>query len=816
MWILSCDSDLFDGKRLWLRPGSTHLFGRTSGHPENGERIRFISEKSVSRKHLLIRVSTVGASDVTSIHKRTGISLEDNSKVGTTINGESFVKKVKTLDGSKKEYVIRLGHMAAVFKLVWEPVTLTFTSLGKKGITAELKSKLEGTGVKLLTDYVTNETTHVIGKKRNIPYGLQALVQGRWLVTYDWVDALAAVTKKESSDADNAFEEDFDAHWPKEEGYIVPAAQEPHPRPTELLKPKPERAEVFQDFLFIFLTQKQYDDLMPVITSGGGKALLWEVAIGASSVEELVDYVREVAGGKKGNGQFRLSQHTGRGGVVVVRTLEKSEEWIKKFLKDMDRALDQASIEQSAFLDPILTLETSELRRQLPESESKPSGSVQPPASAPRSQRSRQERAEPDAMQEDARGEQAPTSAQPELEEPPAEQPAPTTKRRNRRPIQQSRYKDLDDDDFQTSQYTRRAPPSPEPSMREASQAPSLQDMDVDEPSQSPRARTQQTQQSTRKRPAPVEEEPEEEEDIYESMLPGQAALKRRKTAAAQSGVTSSFSKAALEAERAAVEKEAKAKKRKERQIDVQAELKAHRVKEDEQRRKDEEILRKQMEGVDIADLKNLAQIEEMEVPVRERPVRRAEEGRHGERWDPAWNGRKNFKKFRPQGQRRDVLRLQRVIVTLEEVPRKGHGIGDEYWLSSTAASGKSKSKSQSQSQSVHVGATNDEDDDATTFRRRIQKSREEDAEAAADDAVQFAGNGRERGLGAHVNGTMSQTLGTESQRKAAGKRPAAQQGGRPAKKARQTTLAPARNTSVINLDDDDEDDALKFRRRRR
>ncbi|TKA23259.1 hypothetical protein B0A50_07316 [Salinomyces thailandicus] len=841
MWTLECDGQLFEGKRRWLRPGSIHVLGRTSGKPENGERIAYITEKSVSRKHLVITVGRVEAGDSGRVHKRSEIQLEDSSKVGSWINDEHVARASKTLDGSNKEYTIRLGRYEHLFKLKWEPVVLTFTGLGKKtqGL-AEQRQRLEGTDVKLLSEYVTNQTTHSVNKKRNMPQALQALLQGRWLVSYEWVDELAEVVERNGVDADGEpasapLEEDFDGNWPKEERFPVPAGHEPHPRTNDYVLPNPERAEVFQDFIFVLLSASQYESLMPIITSGGGKALLWEVEIGESSVEDLIDYVKEVAGGKKRDKAFQLSQHTARGGVVVVRIHEKTEDgrpWTVPFMQDLERSLNQRAIEQSEFLDPILTLNTSGLRRQLIGADSVPTDSIQ--RSSPR-HRSHVQEEQPraEATEHDIPAEHAPPSAQPEPEEESSEQaPVPTStaaaRRRTRRPLGKSRFKAFDDIDM--SQYAHTASRSPEPyesSMREPSQAASVQSMDVDD--EGLPSRTQQTQEGTRKRPAPVEEEPEPEEDVYERMFPGQAALKRRKTEAAKLGETSSFSKATLEAEKQAAEKSAKAKKKKEKQIDVQAELKARRGREDELRRKDEETLREMMEGVDIDELRNLAQVEQMDVPERQPPSRGPDARGHSDRWDPAWNGRKNFKNFRPQGQHRDGPRLQRVIVTLEEVPRKGHGIGEEYWLPSSATTNKSKSKSQSKSQSVHAGLPADTQDtgDTACFRRGIQSSYVEDQQRGFEDDVhpaEIAGHARDAGLEAiaNANSTLSQALRTESQRKAVGKRPAAQQSGGPAKKARQTTLArPSREAAAaVNLDDvdddDDDDDGLKFRRRRR
>ncbi|EMC94571.1 hypothetical protein BAUCODRAFT_553229 [Baudoinia panamericana UAMH 10762] len=807
MWLLSCDGDLFAGKRLWLRPGSVHLLGRTTGHPQAGEKIRYIDHKSVSRKHLVISVAQLGAGDQFKLHQRTGITLEDNSKAGTTCNDERFQKGIRTLEG--KEYTIRLGHYEPLFHLVWHPVIITLTGLGKKDkseVLAKHGRQVDGTDVKLLGEYVSNETTHVVAKKRNTAPGLQALVQGRWLVAQSWFDALAAVTKPaERNLADEAtpslLEDDFDVHWPREEDHLLPAGAEPVPRPSDLLKPLTERAEVLQDFTFVFLAQGQYDQLLPVITCAHGKALLWEVHDGESRPEELVSYLGEVAG-KKGNRQFQLSQQSGSGGVVVVRLSEGRGEWSRNFMQEVELASGQRAIEQSEFLDPIITLDTSDLRRPLKEAESLPQdgvGEVQ--ASPPRNLR--RSPTPPPPNEAPAETSQRPNGVPMEdVQE--AEQLAasPVKKKWNRRAVTKSRWQGFQND-FDPSQFTKNRSPSPEPvpSVQEPSQAASVQSMDVDEPGHG---------QSQRKRLAPAEDE---EKDPFDDLLKGQTAFKRRRTEALENGRKASFAASIEDEDSTTTKKNAGAKKRVGKQIDVRAELAKRKEEEEERRRLDEEVLRDQLEGVDLNEIRNKIVIEEM--PVREPTPRDAAKG-NGDRWDPAWNGRKNFKKFRPQGQRQDAPpRLQRVIVQLEEVPRKGHGIGHEYWLLGHASSGKGNSKSQSQSQTLRAAEPGNEDHSETTrFHRRIQRSREEDAE---DDTNRFnpaeiAGTARDGNLQSMADTAPSQTLGTETQRTAAGKRHAVEQVGGPAKKARQTRLP---TTTTINIDEDD-DDGLKFRRRRR
>ena len=228
MWLLTCDGDLFGGKRLWLRPGTTHLLGRTSGRSENGERIRYINHKSVSRKHLTIEVGQVKAGDDARLYARSSIKLIDGSKIGTTFNGEKFAQDSKALDG--KEYTVKLGSYEFLFHLWWHPITLSFTSLSKKAKGDPLvgwQQKLAQTDIKVVPEYVTNETTHTIAKKRNTPAALQALLQGRWLVTEGFAEDLAVAVEKRTTDGTSLLEDDFDAYWPKEEDHFVPAGSEP-------------------------------------------------------------------------------------------------------------------------------------------------------------------------------------------------------------------------------------------------------------------------------------------------------------------------------------------------------------------------------------------------------------------------------------------------------------------------------------------------------------------------------------------------------------------------------------------------------------
>jgi pSer/pThr/pTyr-binding forkhead associated (FHA) protein len=813
MWLLTCDGDLFGHKPIWLRPASGHLLGRTSGRAEGGEIVRYINHKSVSRKHVTIHVGPVRPGDASRLHTRSEIKITDGSKIGTYINGEKICQTSRILD--KLEYTIKLGNYEHAFHLKWQPVVFTFTGLSKavKASSDPLEAhrkKVEHAEIKLITEYVSSQTTHVIGKKRNTPPGLQALLQGRWLLAHSFIDAMAKATASPGRDMNgidlpSALENDFEGNWPREEEHILPAAGEPNPKPNEYLKPNAQRAELFANFTFIFLSQPQYDVLMPVATSGSGKALLWDVETGTKKAEDLVAYVKEVAGAK-GDGDFRLSQHTGKGGIVIIRLEKKDEPWVAAFLTTVESTLEQRAMEQNQFLSAILSNDTSDLRRPLlRESQSQAQLAASLNGNSERVASRTRDRSPPKARPVEP---QAPTPANDQTSpatqnnSEPSEMVESTTRKKPRRTVTQSRFKGFGEID--PSQFTRPESESPEPSQN----TPQDQSMDVDEPSHK-----EPSQQPSRKRPAPVDEDDgaEKQRAMIDNILPGAAAMKKRRlnqTKDARGGTQNSTP----EPETAAKATKKVPTKKKHKEIDVGARLKEQKEEAEEARRRDEESLREALQDIDIADVR--AKVESFALPQREPPPRRAQVETSGpsDQWDPAWNGRKNFKRFKRKGQTDAGPRLPRVIVALEEVPRKGHGIGDEYWLNKSSSKGQGRSQTQTQTQTPI--AHDNGDDDPTRFRRRVQNSIRDDQEAEEMSAVfpdDVAGSARTSSSRAGVNSTPSQTLGTESQRRGAGKRSAAQQDGPAPKRAKASRPAPSRVTV-----EDDDDDGVKFRRKRR
>jgi hypothetical protein len=161
-----------------------------------------------------------------------------------------------------------------------------------------------------------------------------------------------------------------------------------------------------------------------------------------------------------------------------------------------------------------------------------------------------------------------------------------------------------------------------------------------------------------------------DEEVMVTDLLPGATAMKGHRLA---EGRKRRDPKPPSEPER----------KAKRPRLDVIEAARQRREAEDEaalERRQEESAsLRAIVESEGLDHLQNLAIVEEMEVPVRQR--QNSDSANDG-RWDGRWNGRKNFKKFSRKGNAKGPRhRGQSVIVPLEEVRRKDFGIGEDYWI---------------------------------------------------------------------------------------------------------------------------------------
>jgi hypothetical protein len=702
MWFLEHES-LFGGKRVWLRPGSQQLFGRTkSGEVDGAEGKSWkIDNKAVSRKHVMLKVYDALPENGTKLHTRSQIEVTDLScRQGTTIDEKTVLKSKKAADGTLEydkttltgtEHTIRLAQGYAPFKIVWRPMVFTYASRESKEMKAR-SAQLHALDIKTTTDFLFDKTTHVISQKRNLPKVLTGLVAGKHIVTSDFLDAILKVATSSVDEVENyepsKLEEDFDEWWPKEREHVPPIGAEPVARPQEMLAPDPSRAEVFSGLTFIFLVESQYNSLLEPVSGGGGKGLFFDVKPGETTIAEYVDYVHSVAGKKK-----RSQAGSDKLPVVTVRLAgypDGMEEWAASFVPGVDQTLNQRSILQNEFLDVIITKDRASLQRP-------PAEVASVPSSAPEPQPSRRSTRDPTPMSQ-SRAPSPAKSASPEKVEP----VKTTTRKRIHRPKTGGRFTGFDD--YEPPPKRPKVEDAPMEDVQESVQ-PSVLSIRASQQRAASPMEEQDTQQ------APVRKIVAKEEQI-DSLFPTAAAVKRQRAATrAPSASVEPEEDEPVQKKigkgKEVIQKLQRAQAKADRKELNLPELARIRIKEEEERRKaEEETLREALEGIDIDKIRQNTTIEEMELRPRAERVTSRQSQTNDDRWNPDWNGRKNFKKFRRRGAERG-LPTHKVIVALEEAPpKKGFGVADQFLL--------------------------DDIEPSSTFRSR--DSRRKDREAVDDD----------------------------------------------------------------------------------
>ncbi|KAI0452312.1 hypothetical protein F5B21DRAFT_344493 [Xylaria acuta] len=748
---------------------------------------------------------------------RSKVTVEDlGSKGGTKVNGQKYRSETCTL--SQDSNSLQMGSFPPLFRITWFPVVLSFSFTSNQlraNPFARLGQSFEQLDIKLLSDYDVHLTTHVVSKKRNTPKGLQALINGKYIVNDGFVDAIVDAASPETpSDgvATSSLEQDFDANWPDPMRFLPPPGEEPVPRQPESFAPNPARAQLFDGYTFIFYEQKQYDSLLAPITNGKGKALLNVVVAGETQIDDFIRYVKGVAG-EKGLGEFEDGSE-GKG-VVVVKWMPNSEEnadWYAGFFRSISLRLDHRLIDQKDFLGAILSNDASGLRRPL-EFESLPATSqVEQPSSSTEQQ----------SMEVDPAGEAAP---QPR---------GPVTRRRGRGPIQ-SRFRGFavslaDDDSPAEPPAVAMEVNDPAPALAniESSQGGLFVSQDLPEPGLEDAAPVNQpSQRSQRKRPAsPLPRR----EDIMDSIAPTAAQVKRRRIAAGEEPVPVRRREKPTTPidipEKPSIIKKLSPKIKKE--VDVLELARLHREEAEQRAKMEREDLEAEPGDLDLAEIRRL-HIEEP-MPLREAPQMRTREQDIADgRWDPAWNGRKNFKKFRQRGAVQGRA-IEKIIVALEEVKSKGFGIGDDYWLEDNISQQRPKKPDdRSQSRSQSLKKTNSTTEESRRGQKHVENlqpvdsSEDEGVDIGGaneddddDDDIIITSSSRTRTTRSSANTTQSQsratqgTLNKTQQARRTGKRPAA------APPAREKPAKRAKGLALNASDEDSDDDDLRFRFGRR
>ncbi len=213
-------------------------------------------------------------------------------------------------------------------RITWHNVTLSFSFTTRElrdDPWPRYRDQLEQLDIKYIADYDIALTTHVMAKKRNTSKGLQALINGKYIIIESFISALVEAARQGSGgDAEpSPLERDFDGAWPNALEHLPPRGEEPSDRPISTYAPDERRLDVFDGYTFIFYETKQYENLFAPITNGKGKALLREVVAGETQIDDFVRYVKEVAG-EKGLGEFEDGSE-GKGVVVVRYAPSKGE-----------------------------------------------------------------------------------------------------------------------------------------------------------------------------------------------------------------------------------------------------------------------------------------------------------------------------------------------------------------------------------------------------------------------------------------------------------------------------------------------------------
>ncbi|MCJ1313570.1 hypothetical protein MMC25_007249 [Agyrium rufum] len=686
MWILECEGPALQGKRIWLRPGKTYLFGRTKTDAGFFQ----IDHKSVSRKHLVLKVSEVKAGDGSKLFSHSQISVKDEqTKFGTDVNGIKLKGEEITLEGNR--HTLSLGNSNMPFHITWQPVVLTFvfpskeTKGGRDPLVA-VRSRLEEFDIKFNLVYLNEQTTHVVTMKRNTAKGLQALISGKYVVQNSFVDALVYATTPDNLDEPETLsplEVDFDGNWPSELEHIPPPGKEPgKARPNETFAPDTARKDVFEGYTFILCDRSQFDNLQGPITNGGGKALKFDFKPGQTKAIEIVRFAKQ-CNGEEGVGEF--SDHCdGRGAVLVSFPLEKGyEQWTEDLQFTVAQMLDHRLVAQNEFLDAILMNDASPLRRRLPREEGHEeagSPSVIPtsqpePASGPQNGSTHHDiPALTTTIHEDP-----PTSPE-ENSVPQPESIAEPIKAQKRVVSYFTGF----DEDFEPPPAAQRRKLNGS-TQTKASQFQAPQDADEEELIEEQVAQSKQEPVTTRtprkRRLSPALEE-DAEDQLQDRLLPAAAAMKKRRLET--EGRASRRETPALNAENS-VEARLAAKKKATKPINIKKGIRETREAAEEKRRKVEEGEGDEngLDGLNVNDLRNLAIVEDMDIKPRKSVLRGADSpASQSDRWDERWNGRKNFKKFRRKGDANALppRRGLTIMVALEEVKKKDYGIGEGYW----------------------------------------------------------------------------------------------------------------------------------------
>ncbi|KAF3936534.1 hypothetical protein ABW19_dt0200449 [Dactylella cylindrospora] len=485
---------------------------------------------------------------------------------------------------------------------------------------------------------------------------------------------------------------------------------------------------MFEKWVVVCCTTQHMDTFTGVVTDAGGKAELFPLEAGKTKPAELIVHLDKM------------------GPKYIILAPNVDDSWHDSFRRHVEERIGIKFAGQNEFLDAILMADAKLLRRpyegqtQIEEFESVEQPGPPPSTEVPKESQSTARRTR-GRGREDKEG-----SAEP-VQEPAPEQKAAAessgrrtqlTQTRTSRYISQIKNDDSDDD------FT----PLPAPSSSNMSAKPGTQSF---RGTQTPRgvsfsqvgqgmrgtqlsviSESQGQSQGMKRRSLPSDDD--DEEIAMDKILPGQAALKKRKieeeTAAPEPSkpAKSLPSSSRQRAEPAPPPPKPEPIKEEDEDIDMKTAKGKRKIAESKVIKTAQEIRRKQEaeaaledgatdltaeEIAAVAKMRDLAIVEVFDVtPRADRPITRSQAyGDESSRWDESWNGRKNFKKFKRRTRNGDSEGPMRrmggqIMVQLVEHKAPDYGIGESYWLEGSAASKKKNTVSQVSNNLSHVSET--------------------------------------------------------------------------------------------------------------
>ncbi|KAF3903963.1 hypothetical protein ABW21_db0208770 [Orbilia brochopaga] len=716
MWILDTDSELLGGRRMWLRPGAESILGRTNYSGNGGP-------KAISRRHAVLIVDAIPEGEGLSIRYHSKLTLKDESKKGSTVDGQFINNSSLVLDNDHEHMlqmasvpeIIRHAHSLHLlftrtansnetcYRIRYEPQIFTIHLGGKKKTNLKISlkeylDKLEQLDIKCVAEFLPDKTTVAVVTKRNLPISLRALVNGAYIVTSAFVDAIATAAKQPQADngqpLDSPLQSDIAANWPNPLDYLPPPGAEPNPKGPEFFKPNPARKTMFEKWTVVCCTAQHMDIFTGVVTDAGGKIELFEINEGKTKPAELIVHLDKI------------------GAKYIILAPNTDDDWSINFRSEVEARTEVRFAVQNEFLDAILLADPKVLRQ---ESVVKPIEIPTAPPTIEDSQpvtRRTRTRGQRDAVETDS---VRPVEPAPALVSTESSMRKTVSQTRTSRYVSQIKIDDSDDDNF--------VPLPAPPSSSTAAKAPSFKattsrGVSFSQAGQAARA-TQlasivepQTQsQGLKRRSLPSDDE--DEESAMDKMLVGQAAMKRRKIEeeakkaepAKPTKQLPSFQQKA----QAPVpikpepipedfeEIDVKPIRGKKKAVDSVVIKTAQEIRRQEEAKAALEDAANELSPEEIAavaKMRDLAIVEVFDVaPRTDRPVARSQAyGDESSRWDESWNGRKNFKKFKRRARNGETEGPMRriggqIMVPLVEHRGRDYGIGESYWLESTSSS---------------------------------------------------------------------------------------------------------------------------------